>query len=212
MHISEGVLSVPVLVGGAVAAAAGVAVGLRKLDYEQMPRVAMLSSVFFVASLIHVPIGPSSVHLVLNGLVGVVLGWLAFPALLVALFLQAILFGFGGPTALGANTVVMAAPAVVCYHLFRRALRGQRRSVALGAAFAAGALGIALGCLLLGLALFATGKEFLPVVGVALAAHVPVMVIEGFVTASVVAFLRKVCPELLDGRPPRPGEEEAAYA
>jgi cobalt/nickel transport system permease protein len=38
-----------------------------------------------VASLIHVPIGPSNAHLILNGLVGLLLGWGAFPAILVAL-------------------------------------------------------------------------------------------------------------------------------
>ena len=38
----------------------------------------LLGAAFFVASLIHVPIGFSSAHLILNGLLGVVLGWAAF--------------------------------------------------------------------------------------------------------------------------------------
>lgn len=33
-----------------------------------------MTAAFFVASLIHVPIGPTSVHLLLNGLLGVVVG------------------------------------------------------------------------------------------------------------------------------------------
>ena len=45
----------------------------------------------FVASLVHVPVGPSSMHLVLNGLLGLLLGWAAFPAILVGLLLQAVL-------------------------------------------------------------------------------------------------------------------------
>ena len=96
MHISEGVLSPPVLVAGAALTAAGVAMGLRKMDNEKIPRVAVLTAAFFVASLIRVPLGPSSVHLILNGLLGLVLGWAAFPAILVGLALQAILFQFGG--------------------------------------------------------------------------------------------------------------------
>ena len=36
MHISEGVLSPAVLGGGAVLAAAGVAAGLRRVDYERL--------------------------------------------------------------------------------------------------------------------------------------------------------------------------------
>ena len=126
MHISEGVLSAPVLVTGAVLAAAGVAVGLKKIDYEKIPQVAVLSSAFFVASLIHVPIGPSSIHLIINGINGLLLGWLCFPSILVALSLQAILFQFGGITVLGINTVNMALPGVICYYLFNRLVNQKR--------------------------------------------------------------------------------------
>ena len=53
MHIHEAVLSasaegVALLGVGAVVTAAGTAIGLRKMDYEQSPRVALLTSVFFV--------------------------------------------------------------------------------------------------------------------------------------------------------------------
>ena len=73
MHISEGVLSPAVLGAGAVLAAAGIVIGLRKLDYDRLMTVAILAAAFFVGSLIHVPIGPSSVHLILNGLLGMLL-------------------------------------------------------------------------------------------------------------------------------------------
>ena len=108
MHISEGVLSGPVLISGGALAAAGTAIGLKKLDYDRIAQAAILSAAFFVASLIHVPIGPANAHLILNGLVGLLLGWAAFPAILVALVLQAMLFQFGGITALGVNTMIMA--------------------------------------------------------------------------------------------------------
>ncbi|MDD5642485.1 MAG: energy-coupling factor ABC transporter permease, partial [Syntrophales bacterium] len=98
MHISEGVLSPAVLAGGAGLAVVGTAIGLKKMDYEAIPRVAILSAAFFVASLIHVPVGPVGLHLVLNGLMGLLLGWVAVPAILIALFLQALLFQFGGLT------------------------------------------------------------------------------------------------------------------
>ena len=62
--------------------------------------VAILAAHFFVGSLIHVPVGPSSVHVVLNGLLGMLLGWAAFPSIFVALMLQAILFQYGGITVL----------------------------------------------------------------------------------------------------------------
>ncbi len=112
MHISEGILSGPVLISGATLAAAGTAVGLKKLDYDRIAQSGILAASFFVAALIHVPVGPSSVHLILNGIVGLLLGWAAFPIILVALLLQAVLFQFGGITTLGVNTVIMALPAV----------------------------------------------------------------------------------------------------
>ena len=94
-HIPDGVLSAPVLITGAVVTVGALAVALRRLDYERIPQAAVLSAAFFVASLVSVPVGPSSVHLLLNGLMGLVLGWAAVPAILVALVLQAVFFGFG---------------------------------------------------------------------------------------------------------------------
>ena len=200
MHISEGVLSAPVLAGGAILAAGGVALGLQKIDDERIPRVAVLTSAFFVASLIHVPVGPSSAHLILNGLAGVILGWAAFPAILVALVLQAMFFGFGGLTTLGVNTVNLALPAVICGILFRRSLLGGngRRVFFLGAVI--GALAIAISSLMVAGCLFATGEAFTGVAQLVLLAHVPVMIVEGLVTGSVVCFLRQVKPDLLNGR------------
>ena len=95
-HIPDGVLSAPVLIGGAALAVAGLALGLRSLDERDIPKTAILAAVFFTASLVAIPIGPSSIHLLLSGLMGLVLGTRAIPAVFVGLLLQAVLFGFGG--------------------------------------------------------------------------------------------------------------------
>ena len=199
MHISEGILSGPVLASGIALAAAGTAIGLKKLDADRIPRAAILSAAFFVASLIHIPIGPSSVHLILNGIVGLILGWGAFPVILVALALQAVLFQFGGITTLGVNTVIMALPAVLGYYLFGR-LVGRRAGVSLPAAFACGAFSVFLGAVLVGAALAFTERHFLKAAALVVGAHVPVMIIEGIITAFCVAFLKKVQPEMLPGK------------
>lgn len=203
MHIYEGVLAgtshgQALLLAGAVAAAAGTAIGLRRLDYDRMPQVALLSAAFFIASLVHVPLGPTSVHLVLNGLLGLVLGWTAFPAVLVALTLQAVFFSFGGPTTLGLNTLVMAAPAVVCYYLFHGAVGkgGELRTFCVG--FAAGATAILLGALMTAAAIALAGKAFELFGTMLFISYLPLALIEGLVTGSVVALVRKVRPELLD--------------
>lgn len=198
MHISEGVLSPAVLASGAGLAVVGTAIGLKKLDYEAIPRVAILSAAFFVASLIHVPLGPVGVHLVLNGLMGLLLGWLAVPAILIALFLQALLFQFGGLTVLGVNTVTMAAPAVLCFYAYRPLLRRPGRSALVGAC-ACGATAILLSGLLVAAALITTGQGFLQVAGLVLLAHIPVMIIEGIITLFIFLFLKKVRPEMLEG-------------
>ena len=198
MHISKGVLSAPVLVTGALLAAGGTAAGLKKMDYEKIPEVAVLSSAFFVASLIHVPIGPSSVHLVLNGLLGVLLGWMVFPSIVVALTLQAVLFQFGGLTSLGVNTVTMATPGVIAYYLFNLSIRKGNNLVSAVSGFAAGVTGVGIGAILVAVALVSTGESFLGVAKLIVVAHIPVMIIEGIITAFCVIFLKKVKPEVLE--------------
>jgi len=198
MHISEGVLSGPVLISGGALAAAGTAIGLKKLDYDRIAKAGILSAAFFVASLVHVPIGPSNAHLILNGLVGLLLGWAAFPAILVALVLQAMLFQYGGITALGVNTIIMALPAVLCYAICSPFLH-KKPALAFSAAFACGFLSVALSALILGLALVFTEENFFEVSAIVIGAHIPVMIIEGLVTALCVAFLKKVQPTMLPG-------------
>jgi len=204
MHIPDGVLSgtpagIGILVAGTALTAAGTALGLRRIDYEQMPRVAMLSAAFFVASLVHVPLGVTSTHLVLNGLVGLILGWAAFPAILIALLLQSIFLpGLGGITTLGLNTLTMALPAVLVHYLFRRPARKGGGTAAMLAGFGAGALATMLATPLVVPALLAAGDGFEVLAKGFLLVQVPLAAIEGLVTASAVVFLRKVRPELLD--------------
>lgn len=196
MHISEGVLAWPVLAGGAVVAAAAVGIGLRRLADEHVPVAGMLCALFFVAALIHVPVGVSSVHLVLNGLCGVLLGWAAFPVIAAALALQALLFGFGGLTTLGVNVLVMGVPALLAAAVFRAP---WPRGVAVRGALCGG-LAIVGGVLLMvGVLWLSGGRAFVPLMAMVLAAHLPVMVIEAVVTGVIVASLHRVRPGLLPG-------------
>ena len=196
MHISEGVLSPAILGAGAALAACGTAAGLRSLDYDRLMTVAILAAAFFVGSLVHVPVGPASAHLILNGLVGVILGWAAFPAILVALALQSVLFQYGGITALGVNTFNMAFPAVLCFFLLRPLLTRPGSLRTLGA-FGCGALSVAGAGLLTALSLAFTDEGFLQAARLLFLAHIPVMIVEGIVTMLTVSFLAKVRPEIL---------------
>jgi cobalt/nickel transport system permease protein len=117
VHLSD-VLPWPWWAGGFVAAAALVAAGSRRIADAEVPRLALFTAAFFVASLIHVSVGPTSVHLLLNGLIGIVLGLRAGLAVAVGLFLQAALIGHGGFSSLGVNTCVMTVPALFGAALF----------------------------------------------------------------------------------------------
>jgi cobalt/nickel transport system permease protein len=196
MHISEGVLSPAVLGAGYALTAAATYISLRKTDYSRLTVTAVLASVFFVGSLVHVPLGPGSVHLILNGLLGLFLGWAVFPALLVALLLQAILFRFGGIAVLGVNTFDMAFPALVCHYAFRSLLCRTNGPRAVGA-FCCGALSVAGAALCTALALGFTDEGFWTSAKIIFLAHVPIMVLEGVIAALSVTFIAKSRPELL---------------
>ncbi|MSQ93587.1 MAG: hypothetical protein EXR98_03415 [Gemmataceae bacterium] len=119
VHISDGVLTTPWLAGGFALAWLMLWAGWWKLREDEIPRVAILTAAFFVASLIHIRVGPTSIHLLLTGLVGVLLGPRAAVAIAVGLLLQVLLIQHGGYWTLGVNTCVMGAPALLCYLLFR---------------------------------------------------------------------------------------------
>ena len=196
MHIVDGALSNPVVIGGAIAAVGGVALGLRSLPLERIPAAGVLSASFFVASLIHVPIGPSSVHLILSGLAGLLLGWAAFPALFVGLLLQAVFFGFGGLTVLGINTLNIALPAVLAGMLFGRLVaHGTPLAGAIWGGIG-GAFAIAATTATVAISLTLSGQEFVPAAKLVFFAHIPVMAIEGVLTGFAILLARKVKPEL----------------
>ena len=49
MHLSEGVLHTPVLLGGAAVALVCVMIGLKRLNSQQLPLTALFAAAFFVA-------------------------------------------------------------------------------------------------------------------------------------------------------------------
>jgi cobalt/nickel transport system permease protein len=202
MHISEGVLSLPVIAGGWVIGAAGVAVGLKKTAVDRLPKTALVSATLFLASLVHVPVGPSSIHLTLLGLSGWLLGWPALPALFVALLLQGILFQFGGLLSLGANTVIMGAAALSGCAV--RILSGGFRKVPRPgpvlavSAFFAGFTAVIAGAVLVVAALVLSANELRATAALIMAANVPLAFVEGALTLFIVLFLAKVKPNVFE--------------
>jgi cobalt/nickel transport system permease protein len=197
MHISDGVLPTSVAIGGYAASAVLVFWSARRSRHRDLPKLAVMTAAFFVASLIHIPFGPTSVHLILPGLTGALLGPSAFLSIGLGLLLQSLLFQFGGITALGANSLMMGVPALICGWAFQK-WRGDtplRQTVVGGLA---GAVGTVLAALILAGLLVTGGEDFFGVAKIALLAHVPVILIEGLVSGFTIGFLARVKPEMLE--------------
>ena len=192
MHISEGVLSAPVLLAGWAVTAPAVAAILWRVKQAEIPRIACFSALFFVASFVHLPVGVSSMHLMLSGLVGAFLGPRAILAIFVALFLQGVFFGFGGLSVLGVNTAVIGFPAVLG-GLFAAAAKAQELEVRTQKIylFLAGFVPIVCSMLLLDLVLFISGREFFAIATLISLEGAILAVLEGIITLFALSFIAK---------------------
>lgn len=224
MHIPDGILPAAALAGGYAITGVTTWYTLRQINKREdpradIPKAALLTAAFFVASWIHIPVPPTSVHLVLNGLLGVILGWYAFPAILIGLFFQAVMFQHGGLTTLGVNAAMMGIPALLAFAIFRLRLQfGAPTNRALAATFAF--LGSSVASALSVLTFYSILILTLPAnidaatertaIGITVLAHIPVLLIEGVLTALLVLFLMRVKPALLDGFAPTPARVTAA--
>ena len=123
MHIPD-ILPAPVAIAGYGLTGLTTWLCLKRIDrlpdpQAQVPKASLLTAAFFVASWIHVPTPLASVHFILNGLLGVLLGWFAFPAILIGLLFQAVMFQHGGLSTLGVNALVMGIPALMAHFTFQ---------------------------------------------------------------------------------------------
>lgn len=195
MHISEGVLEPTILIGGALASAILVGLSLKKVQQEEIPKVAVFSAIFFIASFIHVPIGVTSIHLILGGLVGAFLGFGTFVAIFVAVFLQGVLFGYGGITTLGINTFILALPTIIAFYLVSTKTNARWTKRVLW--FLAGFIPTLLSALLLSITLMLNGDSFFAIASLAFMSNLPIMLIEGIITLFAFEFMQKVSPNTL---------------
>jgi cobalt/nickel transport system permease protein len=191
----------------------------KTLKARQVPLLAIGAAFSFVIMMFNVPIpGGSTGHAVGGVLVAILLGpWAACIAITIALVVQALLFGDGGITAIGANCFNMAfVLPFVGYYVYRlismgSAIDSNRRVIA---AFIAAYIGINVAALCAGIEfglqpLFhhtANGQALYCPYGLNVA--VPAMAgehllifgwVEAVVTALVVKYLQKQSIEILEG-------------
>jgi cobalt/nickel transport system permease protein len=213
VHIPDGILPAQVCVAGYAMTGLATWYSLRQINRKpdptaEIPKASLLTAAFFVASSIYIPVPPASVHLILNGLLGVVLGYFAFPAILIGLFFQALVIGHGGLTTLGVNAAMMGVPALLAYHIFQarhsfsKVVMEPARTALF--AFLGGALGLGIAALIfltlviLNISADINANTERGLILVLSAAHIPLMMVEGVFTAMLVLFLQRVKPELLE--------------
>ena len=218
VHISDGVLTAPWLAGGFLLAGLLALLAAYRVRDEEIPRIAVLSAAFFVATLMHLPLGPTRVHLLLNGLLGVVLGRRAPLAILIGLGLQAVLLGHGGFTTIGVNACVMTLPALLSAVLFAALRRlpwfgrnGNTLTWLCGCLL--GMISVLTTLILQALVLLWGGAEdWHQIVWFVFYAHLPIVALEGVVLGFTVSFLARVKPEMLGLKCLPPVGEPAASA
>ena len=212
MHIPDGFLPPQVCLAGYALTGGLTWYSLQQIKRDRhtqanIPKASLLTAAFFVASLVSIPIPPTSVHLIFNGLMGAVLGFYAFPAILIGLFFQAVMFNHGGMSTLGINAIIIGAPAIAGYYLFRQRehLRGKKQILTKILSFAAGA-----GALLISASMFAVllitfispdmdvNAERTAIL-LSLSGYGLQAIVEGLFSVMLISFLEQVKPELLKG-------------
>ncbi len=196
MHISEGVLKPEILVPAGIITAGLTAYLLYKIKPNDIVRTACMSAVFFVGSFVHFPLGPSSLHLVLGGIVGAFSGRFAFLSILVALLFQGIFFGFGGLSTLGVNALIIGLPAIFGAY-FVRLGNEKTKSLQKLFYFLAGFVPVAISSILLSAVLLLNGDEFRAIASLVLLTNSALCVIEGLICALLLSFIAKTYPEFL---------------
>lgn len=200
MHIPDGYLSPQTYVPlyGVFIAAAAVAVKKveKKVDKKLIPFLGMAAAFSFLIMMFNVPIpGGTTGHAVGAAVIALLFGpWVSFIAVSVALIIQALVFGDGGITAIGANCVNMALiMPFVAWGIFKliagKDASSLRSSVA---AFVAGYISLNITALVTSIEfgiqpLIATGADGNPLYApYPLKVAMPAMVIEHLVLFGIV--------------------------
>ncbi len=220
MHIPDGYLSPQTYVPLYGASFAFWAIALRKLKSElsvkHIPYLAMAAAFSFIIQMFNIPIpGGTTGHAVGAGIAALLLGpWTAVIAVSVALIIQAIVFGDGGITAIGANcfnmAVVMPFVSYWAFKLIKGKSDSAKRLYAAG--FFAGYIGLSLSAIVTAVEfgiqpLIAPASDGRPLYApYPLSVAVPVMalehlllfgIIEGVITAMLLKYFIKHEPEVV---------------
>jgi len=217
MHMADALLSPAV--GGAFWAGTIGTIGYASkklsdhLDDRKIPLMGVLGAFIFASQMVNftIPGTGSSGHLGGGMILTILLGpHAAFLVMASVLTVQALFFADGGLLALGCNIWNLGVyPCYVAWPLIYSPLAGDGRSAGriLVASMAGAVVGLQLGAFSVVLGTLLSGKTELPFGAFLLVIqpiHLAIGIVEGFVTAGVINYVRAARPEILGGSSSEP--------
>jgi cobalt/nickel transport system permease protein len=210
MHMADALISPAVGATFWAASAAALAYSAKKLketsDENRIPLMGVLAAFIFAAQMINftIPGTGSSGHLGGGLILAILLGpWAGFLAMASVLTVQSLFFADGGLLALGCNIFNLGVPTCfIAYPLIYRPLIGSNPGArrTLIAALPAAVVALQLGAFSVVLETTISGMAELPFTAFVLTMqpiHLGIGIIEGVVTAAVVAFVYKARPDFI---------------
>jgi cobalt/nickel transport system permease protein len=211
MHMADALLS-PAVGGAMWAGSLGTIIYCakklkEKMDEKMIPLMGVLGAFIFAGQMINftIPMTGSSGHIGGGMLLAILLGpYAAFLVIASVLMVQALFFADGGLLALGANIWNLGIyPCFIAYPLIYRTLVGENPSqkIITIASVLGVVLGLQLGALSVVLETRMSGITELPLNTFLLLMqpiHLAVGLIEGFATAGIVIYVRRLRPDIVD--------------
>ena len=220
MHIPDGYLSpqtyIPLF--GAFVSAAAIAVKKVKneVSARNIPYIGMAAAFSFIIMMFNLPIpGGTTGHAVGSAVIAIIFGpWVAMLAVSVALIIQALIFGDGGITAIGANCFNMAVfMPFIAYYIFRLISKNPSKKARTSlAAFISGYLSLVMAAILTGVelgiqpliasssdgkALFCPYDLSIAIPAMAIEHMLLFGIVEGIITAIILNYFLKTEPTLI---------------
>ncbi len=177
------------------------------MDEKMVPLMGVLGAFIFAAQMINftIPATGSSGHLGGGMILAVILGpYAAFIVMASVLTVQAFFFADGGLLALGCNIWNLGIyPCFIAYPLIYKPLVGADSSPKriTMAALISGVVGLQLGAFSVVIQTLLSGRSELPFgtfLLLMLPVHLGIGIVEGFVTAGVINFIKAARPEILE--------------
>ena len=213
MHIPDGYLTTTVSVAAFAIVIVFWIISFRKIKLaeQQVPMMGLLTALFFAAMFANYPVlFGTTAHLLGAAVIGLIIGPFAgCISMTIILVLQALLFGDGGITTLGANVLNMAVIGVfipcALFYIFNKAAKPKSRGSILGMVFVSAFVGDLLAAVAAAVELSLSQGVFQYGLSVTLPAmiinHSIIGVAEGVVAVIMIGTLLKLRPDVLQSSP-----------